>query len=70
MRKAHTATLTEKGVAKAEQFFGIENLSDPDNMTISHHVNQALKAYGLMKRDREYVVKDGKSSSLMNSRAA
>jgi preprotein translocase subunit SecA len=57
--KAHTATLTEKGVAKAEQFFGIENLSDPDNMTISHHVNQALKAYGLMKRDREYVVKDG-----------
>lgn len=57
--KAHTATLTEKGVAKAEQFFGIENLSDPENMTISHHVNQALKAYGLMKRDREYVVKDG-----------
>ncbi|MGE5613452.1 MAG: preprotein translocase subunit SecA [Bacillota bacterium] len=57
--KAHTATLTEKGVAKAEQFFGIENLSDPDNMTISHHINQALKAYGLMKRDREYVVKDG-----------
>jgi preprotein translocase subunit SecA len=57
--KAHTSTLTAKGVKKAEQFFGIENLSDPDNMTISHHINQALKAYGLMKRDRDYVVKNG-----------
>jgi len=57
--KAHTAALTSRGVAKAEQFFGIENLSDPDNMTIFHHINQALKAHGLMKRDREYVVKDG-----------
>lgn len=57
--KAHTAALTAKGVKKAEQFFGIENLSDAENMTISHHVNQALKAHGLMKREREYVVKDG-----------
>ena len=57
--KAHTATLTEKGVAKAEQYFGVENLADPENLTLSHHINQALKAHGLMKRDREYVVKDG-----------
>jgi len=57
--KAHTATLTAKGVKKAEQYFGIENLSDPDNMTILHHINQAIKAHGLMKRDRDYVVKDG-----------
>jgi len=57
--KAHTATLTAQGVEKAEKFFGIENLSDPENLTILHHINQALKAYGLMKRDREYVVKDG-----------
>jgi len=57
--KAHTAVLTARGVKKAEQFFGIENLSDPENMTISHHINQALKAHGLMKRDRDYVVKDG-----------
>jgi len=57
--KAHTATLTAKGVAKAEQYFGIENLADPENMTISHHINQAIKAHGLMKRDRDYVVKDG-----------
>jgi preprotein translocase subunit SecA len=57
--KAHTAALTARGVTKAEQYFGLENLSDPDNLTISHHINQAVKAYGLMKRDREYVVKDG-----------
>ena len=57
--KAHTATLTARGVTKAEQFFGVENLSDSDNMTLSHHINQAIKAHGLMKRDREYVVKDG-----------
>jgi preprotein translocase subunit SecA len=57
--KAHTATLTAGGVSKAEQYFGIENLSDPDNLTILHHINQGLKAYGLMKRDRDYVVKDG-----------
>ncbi|MDK2798822.1 MAG: preprotein translocase subunit SecA [Clostridiales bacterium] len=57
--KANTATLTEKGIKKAEQAFGLENLSDPDNMTISHHINQALKAHGIMKRDKDYVVKDG-----------
>jgi preprotein translocase subunit SecA len=57
--KAHTASLTSKGVKKAEQYFGIENLSDPENMTISHHVNQAVKAFGLMKKDKDYVVKDG-----------
>lgn len=57
--KAHTVTLTERGIKKAESFFGIENLSDPDNMQISHHINQAMKAHGLMKRDRDYIVKDG-----------
>jgi len=57
--KAHTSVLTAKGVKKAEEYFGIENLSDPDNMAILHHINQALKAHGLMKRDRDYVVKDG-----------
>ncbi|MDD3164954.1 MAG: preprotein translocase subunit SecA [Oscillospiraceae bacterium] len=58
--KARTATLTAQGVEKAEQFFGIENLSDAENSTISHHVNQALRARGIMKRDIDYVVKDGK----------
>ena len=57
--KAHTATLTAKGVAKAEEYFHVDNLSDIENMTISHHINQALKAHGLMKRDVDYVVKDG-----------
>lgn len=57
--KAHTAALTARGVTKAERYFGLENLSDPDNMTISHHINQAIKAHGLMKRDRDYVVKNG-----------
>ncbi len=57
--KAHSAALTARGVSKAEQYFGIDNLSDPDNMTISHHINQAIKARGLMKIDRDYVVKDG-----------
>ncbi len=57
--KARTATLTEKGVRKAEQAFNLENLSDPDNITISHHINQAIKAHGVMHRDSEYVVKDG-----------
>ena len=56
--KAHTTMLTAKGVRKAEQYFGVDNLSDPENLTISHHVNQAVKAHGLMKRDRDYVVKD------------
>jgi preprotein translocase subunit SecA len=57
--KAHTATLTSRGVEKAERYFGIENLSDVENMTLSHHINQALKAHGLMKLDVDYVVKDG-----------
>ncbi|HOP73262.1 preprotein translocase subunit SecA [Thermoclostridium caenicola] len=57
--KAHTATLTARGVKKVEEYFHIENLSDIENMTISHHVNQALKAHGLMKKDVDYVVKDG-----------
>ena len=57
--KAKTATLTPSGVKKAEQAFGLENLTDPSNMTISHHINQAIKAYGTMQRDRDYVVKDG-----------
>ena len=57
--KDRIATLTASGIKKAEQFFGIENLSDPENNTISHHVNQALKARGVMRRDIDYVVKDG-----------
>lgn len=57
--KAHSATLTTLGLKKVEQYFGIDNLSDPDNIELSHHINQALKAHGLMKRDRDYVVKDG-----------
>lgn len=57
--KAHTAVLTAKGVKKAEQYFNVENLSDSDNMTVSHHINQALKAHGLMKLDKDYVVKEG-----------
>ncbi len=57
--KAKSATLTPEGVKKAERAFGIENLTDPENMTISHHINQAIKANGVMKRDKDYVVKDG-----------
>ena len=57
--KQKTATLTQSGVKKAEEFFGIENLTDPDNLTIQHHVNQAIKANGVMKLDVDYVVKDG-----------
>lgn len=57
--KAKTATLLKSGIEKAERAFGVENLSDPDNMTLSHHINQALKAHGTMSRDRDYVVKDG-----------
>lgn len=57
--KAKTVILTENGIKKAESFFGIENLADPDNMEIQHHINQALKARALMKRDIDYVVKDG-----------
>ena len=57
--KAKTATLTAQGIAKAEQHFGLENLADLENATLSHHINQALKAHGIMKRDIDYVVKDG-----------
>ena len=57
--KAKTATLTADGIAKAEAFFHLENLADPSNATISHHINQALRAHGTMKRDVDYVVKDG-----------
>ena len=56
--KQKTATLTQSGVKKAEEFFGIENLTDPENLTIQHHVNQAIKANGVMKLDVDYVVKD------------
>ena len=57
--KAKTATLTERGVKKAEQGFGVENLADPENMQLQHHINQALHANGVMHRDQQYVVKDG-----------
>ena len=57
--KAKTATLTARGIAKAEEFFHVENLSDPSNATLNHHINQAIKAHGTMKRDIDYVVKDG-----------
>jgi len=57
--KARTATLTRSGVAKAEKYFNVENLMDPDNITLLHHINQAIKANGVMKRDVDYVVKDG-----------
>ena len=57
--KLRTATLTARGIDKAEKFFGIENLSDIENATLSHHINQALRAHGIMKRDIDYVVKDG-----------
>ena len=56
--KAKTAMLTARGIAKAEEFFHVENLSDPENATLSHHINQAIKAHGVMKRDIDYVVKD------------
>ena len=57
--KARTATLTSNGVKKAEKAFNIENLTDPDNMLLHHHINQAIKAHGTMHRDQNYVVKDG-----------
>ena len=57
--KARTATLTEKGIKKAEDYFGLENLNDIDNSDIVHNINQALKANGVMKRDIDYIVKDG-----------
>ena len=57
--KARSVTLTASGIAKAEKFFGVENLADAENATISHHINQAMRARGLMKKDIDYVVKDG-----------
>jgi preprotein translocase subunit SecA len=57
--KSRTVSLTAEGIAKAERYFGVENLADAENTTLSHHLNQAMKARGLMKRDIDYVVKDG-----------
>ena len=57
--KSKSATLTLSGVAKAEAYFGLENLSDLENSTLSHHINQAIKAHGIMHRDVDYVIKDG-----------
>jgi len=57
--KAHTATLTARGVKKAEDYFHVENLGDPENSTLAHHINQAIKAHGVMKKDIDYVIKDG-----------
>ena len=57
--KARSATLTARGVAKAERAFNLENLADIENATLTHHINQALKAHGIMKRDIDYIVKDG-----------
>ena len=57
--KAKTATLTQIGVKKAEEFFNLENLTDPENLTIQHHINQAIKANGVMKNEVDYIVKDG-----------
>ncbi len=58
---AHSAVITARGVAKAEAFFHIDNLADPENNTLYHHINQAIRAHGIMKRDVDYVVKDGKA---------
>ena len=57
--KARTVTLTARGIRKAEQQFNLENLADVENTTLSHHINQAIRAHGLMRRDIDYVVKDG-----------
>lgn len=57
--KAKTATLTQSGVKKAEAYFNLENLTDPENLTLQHHINQAIKANGVMKNDIDYVIKDG-----------
>ncbi len=58
--KSRTVSLTATGIQKAERYFGIENLADMENTTISHHINQAMKARGLMKKDIDYVIKEGK----------
>ena len=57
--KSRSVSLTATGIEKAERFFGVENLADPDNATLSHHINQAMKARGIMKKDIDYVIKDG-----------
>ena len=57
--KSRSVSLTANGIAKAEKFFGVENLADTENTTLSHHINQAMKARGIMKKDIDYVVKDG-----------
>ncbi|MBE6946290.1 MAG: preprotein translocase subunit SecA [Ruminococcaceae bacterium] len=57
--KSRSVSLTASGIAKAEKFFGVENLADPDNTTLNHHINQAMRARGLMRKDVDYVVKDG-----------
>lgn len=57
--KARTATLTARGITKAEQYFSLENLADLENNTLSHHINQAIRAHGVMKKDVDYVIKDG-----------
>ena len=57
--KSRSVSLTASGIAKAERFFGVENLADPDNATLSHHINQAMRARGLMKKDIDYVIRDG-----------
>ena len=57
--KAKTSTLTKTGIQKAERFFNVDNLSDPEHLALSHHINIAIKAHGIMTRDIDYVVKDG-----------
>ena len=57
--KARSASLTESGVKKAEEYFGVENINDPENIEIMHHIQQAIRAHGIMKRDVDYVIKDG-----------
>jgi len=57
--KANSVSLTDRGTKKAEKYFGIEDLADLDNLAISHHINQAIRAYGLMKKDKDYIVRDG-----------
>ena len=59
VEKERTVSLTQTGIRKAEEFFHVENLADAENATLAHHINQAMKARGLMKRDIDYVVKDG-----------
>ncbi|MBE7020602.1 MAG: preprotein translocase subunit SecA [Ruminococcaceae bacterium] len=59
IEKSRNVTLTKKGHEAAEKFFGIDNLSDPENMTVAHHINQAIRAHGIMKKDINYVIEDG-----------